>query len=149
MTNATARPSPTISLIVPAYNEEDYLPACLDAIMNNVAGEALEIIVIDNNSTDRTRQIIEGYPGVTYVFEPHKGITRARQCGFQAASGEIIAYVDADTQPPAGWIAQIREQFAARGLWRACRAHTASTIWGGHGTAFPGHGSSRQGRSTS
>lgn len=114
MTNATARPSPTISLIVPAYNEEDYLPACLDAIMSNVAGEALEIIVIDNNSTDRTRQIIEGYPGVTYVFEPHKGITRARQCGFQAASGEIIAYVDADTQPPAGWITQIREQFAAR-----------------------------------
>jgi glycosyltransferase involved in cell wall biosynthesis len=113
MTNALTRPAPTISLIVPAYNEEAYLPACLDAIMRNVGDQAMEIIVIDNNSTDRTRQVIEGYPGITYVFEPRKGITRARQRGFQAASGDIIAYVDADTQPPEGWITQIREHFAA------------------------------------
>lgn len=106
--------SPTISLIIPAYNEEAYLPACLDAIMRNVADQALEILVIDNNSTDRTKEVIESYPGVTYVFEPRKGITRARQCGFQAARGDILAYVDADTHPPAGWIEQIRENFLAR-----------------------------------
>lgn len=105
---------PTISLIIPAYNEEDYLPGCLDAVMRNVAGKALEIIVVDNNSTDRTREVIERYPGVTYVFEPAKGITRARQAGFQAASGDILAYVDADTRPPAGWIEQIWEQFGKR-----------------------------------
>ncbi|MDR6707195.1 MULTISPECIES: glycosyltransferase family 2 protein [unclassified Novosphingobium] len=102
---------PTISLIIPAFNEEDYLPACLDAVMRNVAGKAFEIIVVDNNSTDGTKQVVERYPGVTYVFEAEKGITRARQCGFKAAKGDILAYVDADTLPPAGWVEQIIEQF--------------------------------------
>ena len=104
---------PTISLIIPAYNEEDYLPACLDAVMENLAGKAHEIIVVDNNSTDRTKEIVARYPAVTYVFEPEKGITRARQCGYRAASGEILAYVDADTRPPAGWVEQIWDQFGA------------------------------------
>ena len=113
MTVQTPLRRPTISLIIPAYNEEAYLPACLDAVMHNVAGKAVEVIVVDNNSTDRTRQVIESYPGVTYLFEPRKGITRARQCGFLAASGDILAYVDADTHPPEGWIEQIWEQFGA------------------------------------
>ena len=69
----------TISLVIPAYNEEAYLPACLDAVMRNVADKALEIIVVDNNSSDGTRQVVERYPTVKYVFEPIKGITRARQ----------------------------------------------------------------------
>jgi glycosyltransferase involved in cell wall biosynthesis len=73
-----------------------------------------EIIVVDNNSTDRTKEIVALYPAVTYVFEPEKGITRARQCGYRVASGDILAYVDADTHPPAGWVEQIQEQFGAR-----------------------------------
>lgn len=104
---------PTISLIIPAYNEEAYLPACLDAVMAHIAGKALEIIVVDNCSTDGTRGVIERYPPVTYVFEERKGITRARQRGFDAASGDILAYVDADTRPPAGWIEQIWAEFEA------------------------------------
>lgn len=114
MTDDTPAIRPTISLIIPAYNEESYLPACLDAIMRNVAGQAMEIIVVDNNSTDRTKAVIEGYPAVTYVFEPRKGITRARQAGFMASRGEIVAYVDADTHPPAGWIEQIWAEFGKR-----------------------------------
>jgi glycosyltransferase involved in cell wall biosynthesis len=114
MKSVTQVGRPTISLIIPAYNEENYLPACLDAVMQNVAGKAVEVIVVDNNSTDGTRQVVERYPTVTYVFESRKGITRARQCGFLAASGDILAYVDADTRPPAGWIEQIWEQFDKR-----------------------------------
>ena len=48
MTTATNAGRPTISLIIPAYNEEAYLPACLDAVMANVAGKAIEIIVVDH-----------------------------------------------------------------------------------------------------
>lgn len=114
MTPGSQVSMPTISLIIPAYNEESYLPACLDAIMRNVADKAFEIIVVDNNSTDGTKDVVARYPGVTYVFEPNKGITRARQRGFQASSGEILAYVDADTLPPAGWIEQIIDQFGKR-----------------------------------
>lgn len=108
-----ARPQ-TISLVIPAYNEEAYLPGCLEAVMRDVAGEVAEIIVVDNNSTDATRQVVERFPAVTYAFEPRKGITRARQRGLVAATGDILAFVDADTRPPAGWIAQVRTQFAAR-----------------------------------
>jgi glycosyltransferase involved in cell wall biosynthesis len=94
-------PRPTISLIIPAYNEEDYLPACLDAVMRNLAGKVNEIIVVDNNSTDRTREVVERYPAVTYVFEPEKGITRARQSGYRASTGDIL-------------IEQIWEQFGTQ-----------------------------------
>ena len=111
MTAETAPARPTISLIIPAFNEEAYLGACLDAVMGNIAGKALEVIVVDNNSTDGTRAVAERYPWVTYVFEPEKGITRARQRGFLTAKGDILAYVDADTHPPAGWIEQIWDQF--------------------------------------
>jgi glycosyltransferase involved in cell wall biosynthesis len=114
MTGVTEMRRPTISLIIPAYNEEAYLPACLDAVMRNVAGKAMEIIVVDNNSTDGTKEVVERYPGVTYVFEPEKGITRARQRGFLESKGEILAFVDADTLPPANWIEQIWEQFARK-----------------------------------
>jgi glycosyltransferase involved in cell wall biosynthesis len=112
MTAASQAPRPTISLIIPAYNEESYLPACLDAVMANVGDKAMEVIVIDNNSTDGTRAVVERYPSVRYVFEAEKGITRARQRGFLSATGDILAYVDADTHPPAGWIEQIWEQYA-------------------------------------
>jgi glycosyltransferase involved in cell wall biosynthesis len=101
----------SISLIVPAFNEEAYLGPCLDAIIENVKGKALEIIVVDNNSTDRTAEIAKSYPGITYVFEEKKGITKARQRGYQSSRGDIVAYVDADTRPPAGWIEQIEEHF--------------------------------------
>jgi len=111
VTDTTDARRPKISLIIPAYNEEAYLPACLDAVMANVAGKAMEIIVVDNNSTDGTRAVVERYPGVTCVFEPNKGITRARQRGFIESKGDILCYVDADTRPLPGWIDQIWEQF--------------------------------------
>ncbi len=113
MTAVTEERRPTISLIIAAYNEEAYLPACLDAVMQNVAGKAMEIIVVDNNSTDGTKKVVERYRAVTYLFERQKGITRARQRGFLGATGDILAYVDADTRPPPGWIEQIWEQFGA------------------------------------
>ena len=114
MKHAAPARRPAISLIIPAYNEEEYLPACLEAVMRNVADKAVEIIVVDNGSTDDTKKVVKRYPAVTYVFEPEKGITRARQRGFLASTGDILAYVDADTHPPPGWIEQICDQFGMR-----------------------------------
>ena len=111
MTSVTAPAQLKISVIIPAHNEEAYLPACLAALMENVADQVHEIIVVDNNSTDGTRAVVERFPRVKYVLEPEKGITRARQCGFLHSSGDLLAYVDADTHPPAGWIEQISRQF--------------------------------------
>ena len=79
--------------------------------MLNVADSALEIIVVDNASTDATKEIIQRYQAITYVFEAEKGITRARQRGLLSARGDVLAFVDADTRPSPGWIDKIAGEF--------------------------------------
>ena len=63
-----------ITLIIPAYNEEKYIGACLDSVIENSRGRFIEIIVIDNASTDRTAEIAQQRPGVRIVREHQKGI---------------------------------------------------------------------------
>jgi glycosyltransferase involved in cell wall biosynthesis len=104
-----------ISFVVPAYNEEAYLPACLDSILSQsrtLPHDACEIIVVNNASTDRTREVALRYPGVTVVDEPRKGLTFARQAGFSASTGNLIANVDADSRLTAGWVANVLTTFA-------------------------------------
>jgi len=103
-----------LSFVVPAYNEETYLPACLESILAQTRGmgDAVEIIVVNNASSDRTREVALGYPGVRVVDEPRKGLTHARQAGFCASSGELIANVDSDSRLTPGWVARVLETFA-------------------------------------
>jgi glycosyltransferase involved in cell wall biosynthesis len=104
-----------LSFVVPAYNEEAYLPACLESILAQTGdlGDTVEIIVVNNASTDRTREVALGYAGVRVVDEPHKGLTFARQAGFAASTGELIANVDSDTRLTPGWVKQVLTTFAA------------------------------------
>ena len=103
-----------LSFVVPAYNEEAYLPACLDAILAQTRelGEPVEIIVVNNASTDRTREVALGYAGVRVVDEPRKGLTFARQAGFAASTGELIANVDSDSRLTPGWVSKVLTAFA-------------------------------------
>ena len=105
-----------LSFVVPAYNEEAYLPACLESILTQTSTIEIpaEIIVVNNASTDRTREVALRYPGVTLVDEPRKGLTHARQAGFNAATGDLIANVDADSRLTPGWLAHVLTEFAAR-----------------------------------
>ncbi len=103
----------TLSFVVPAYNEEHYLPDCLRSILNETAGrDEIEIIVVDNASTDRTREVALSFPGVRVVEEPRKGLPHARQAGFLASSGRLIANVDSDSRLPSGWVAHVLAAFA-------------------------------------
>jgi glycosyltransferase involved in cell wall biosynthesis len=104
--------APRISLVIPAYNEEKYIHVCLEHAIKNSKGKFFEIIVIDNASTDRTGEIARGFPGVRVVHEKRKGLTQARQRGFEEATGDLLAYIDADTRLPAGWIETTLEEFA-------------------------------------
>ena len=95
-----------ISVVVPAYNEEKLLGGSLAAIrraMSVFTGEdwACELIVCDNNSTDRTAEIAAA-AGATVVFEPVNQIARARNAGARHATGEWLVFVDADSYPPPG-----------------------------------------------
>jgi len=106
-----------ISFVVPAYNEEALLERSLTAIRHEilrnelVIGQDAEIIVVNNASTDRTREVAEAIEGVVVVDEPRKGLVQARWCGFEASSGELIANVDADTIVTEGWLDRVLDEF--------------------------------------
>jgi len=94
-----------ISVVVPAHNEEAMLPATLEALRHQDVKE-FELIVVDSASTDATGEVAKAYGAlVIRVNEP--GSARARQAGFEAASGQIIASTDADSVPPPDWLGRL------------------------------------------
>jgi len=103
-----------VSFVIPAHNEEVCLPKCLESVLKEVerSGLAAEIVVVNNTSTDRTREVAERFPGVRVVDEPVKGLTHARAAGMRATDGELIANIDADTMPPPGWLTTVEEEFS-------------------------------------
>ena len=101
-----------ISIIIPAYNEERYLGRCLDSIAAQLE-RPYEVFVIDNGSTDKTVKIARSYPFVTLLSEPKKGRVFARNTGFMAATGELLARIDADAILPNDWTQQIAAYYAS------------------------------------
>ncbi len=103
-----------LSFVIPAYNEAANIGKCLESILREMEGkhDDTELIVVDNASTDETREIAGRYPGVTVVREERKGITFARQAGFATSSGDLIANVDADTMLPHGWLEMVFDEFS-------------------------------------
>ncbi len=104
-----------LSVIIPAYNEEAYLGNCLRSasaeLQANAGRGPFEIIVVNNASTDRTAEIAAGFPDTRVILEPRKGLTLARQRGLEEARGEILAYIDADTRMPPGWVQRVLETY--------------------------------------
>jgi glycosyltransferase involved in cell wall biosynthesis len=92
-----------VSIIVPAFNEERLLGSALEsvrraAVVFPVRGWRWELIVCDNNSTDRTAEIAR-LAGAAVVFEPVNQIGRARNTGARAAKGDWLCFIDADSHP--------------------------------------------------
>lgn len=102
-----------ISIIIPAHNEAEYIGDCLASILRETEKQPykVEILVVNNASTDATRQIALQYKGVHVVDEPAKGLTKARQKGLQEAKGEFLAYLDADTRLPEGWFKKVERAY--------------------------------------
>lgn len=106
-----------ISFVVPAYNEQLLLVGSLTAIREEISraglklGEDAEIIVVNNASTDQTREVALSVEGVQVVDEPRKGLVQARWTGFENTTGELIANIDADTVIPSGWLSEVLRQF--------------------------------------
>lgn len=102
-----------ISVIVPAFNEEKLLAGTLRSIRAAMAafihrGWLTELIVCDNNSTDRTAEIART-EGAQVVFEPVNQISRSRNTGAAAATGDWLVFVDADSQPNAELFADLAD----------------------------------------
>jgi glycosyltransferase involved in cell wall biosynthesis len=103
-----------ISIVIPAFNEERLLGESLAQIKSAAGaftqrGWEVELIMCDNNSTDRTAEIARA-AGATVVFEPVNQIARARNSGAAAATGDWLIFVDADSHPSAELFADVAEQ---------------------------------------
>ena len=100
-----------LSIVIPAFNEERVIEDCLESISMSLGGNhdgecTAEIIVVDNNSTDRTADLAR-QAGAMVVFEPINQIGRARNAGAAAATGEWLLFLDADSLLSAELLADI------------------------------------------
>ncbi len=87
---------PRISVIIPCYNNKPYIRECLNSVLSQTFSD-YEVIVVDDGSTDGTGEIIQNYlPRVRYLRQSNQGPAAARNAGIEAASGEYIAFQDAD-----------------------------------------------------
>lgn len=95
-----------ISIVIPVYNEADALSACLRSISRQTI-PPYEVIVVDNNSTDETIAVARRFDFVRVLTESKQGVVHARNTGFNAASGDIIGRLDADTILDPDWTVQV------------------------------------------
>ena len=98
------------SVIISVYNEEKYIKNCLFSILKQDE-KPDEIIVVDNNCTDNTIKIVKKIPGITVIKEKTKGMTPARNAGFNYAKGDILVKCDADSEFPKNLIKEIKLAF--------------------------------------
>ncbi len=102
-----------LSFVIPAYNEELLIGQCLASIERELrrGNYDAEVIVVNNASKDRTKEIASSFPGVRVVDEMEKGLVKARRAGYNASTGDLIANIDADTMLTEGWVDKVLESF--------------------------------------
>ncbi len=103
-----------ISVVVCTYNRAQMLTRALRSLVQQELDSGLyEIIVVDNNSNDGTRHIVNNfrrqYPNIRYIFEPRQGLSYARNRGWQEARGKYVGYVDDDCKIPENWLSVAKE----------------------------------------
>jgi glycosyltransferase involved in cell wall biosynthesis len=111
-------PTPEISVVIPTYNRGTQLRPVLAALLaQETGGVTYEVIVVDNNSPDGTRSVVEEAIAadasglIQYVFEPRQGVSYARNTGVQHSRAPIIGFLDDDGVPTASWVRQIKRAF--------------------------------------
>ncbi len=101
-----------ISVVVPAYNEEENITACLESLNRQTLPRTeYEIIVVDGNSKDRTRELAAPLADLVFI-QTSERVGGARNDGAMRAKGEIVAFTDADSIIPPDWLERIRDDFA-------------------------------------
>ena len=107
--------APEVTVVICTHNRADYLERAIESVVRQAAPEGgYELLVVDNNSTDRTHEVVRGFLAcgpVRYEFEPMLGLCHARNTGWRAAKGRIVAYFDDDAVAYPGWLAAIPKAF--------------------------------------
>ena len=100
---------PNISVIIPTYNRAHILPRALDSVLAQTQ-LPIEIIVVNDGSTDGTKSVLSNYPGLKIIDQQHSGVSAARNIGLEHTNGEWIAFLDSDDE----WLPEkLEQQWAA------------------------------------
>ena len=109
--NAQKKVNVKVSVVVPVRNNQEMIAECIESLLNqDFHKDEFEIIIVDNNSTDNTAEIIKRYP-VKYLFEGKTGRTKARNTAIKHASGDIICFTDSDCVAHKSWIRELAQGF--------------------------------------
>jgi len=105
-----------VSVVIGTYNRSEMLVGALDSILGQDNSTTFEVIVVDNNSNDSTREVVasyikKGHHNLRYIFEPKQGISHARNTGLVNSRAPIIAFTDDDVRVTDGWISGIKREF--------------------------------------
>lgn len=118
--------SNSVSIIVPAYNAQKTIQKCVNSLLNlDFPKEHFEIIIVDNNSTDKTAELVKNYSGVIYINESTQGRSYARNTGAKNAKGNLLAFIDSDVVLDKNWLKHLVENFQRE------------SIGGGQGRVIP------------
>lgn len=115
ITSEVMKKALALSIVIPVYNEESYIEACLDAVASQTVAP-FEVIVVDNNSSDETVALAHKYPFVTLLHEPEQGVLYARQTGMNAAIGDVIGRIDGDTILDSDWVERVVDSFTDKSV---------------------------------
>jgi GT2 family glycosyltransferase len=106
-------PNPILaSVIIPTYNGAARIEACLSALRRESRGRSVEVIVVDDGSTDGIADVLAHLPEVRLIRQPNSGPAKARNHGAESASADIILFTDDDCEPAPGWLDAMLEPFA-------------------------------------
>ena len=113
------RPSidlPAVSVVIPAHNYGHFLSTAIDSVLAQ-SHSALEVVVVDDGSTDDTREVVASYsdPRVRYIWQENAGLSAARNKGIQCARMPFVAFLDADDQWLPEFLGEVMRQFAILG----------------------------------
>jgi len=121
-------PEIDVSVVIPAYDEEDFVRVALDSVASQtLPASQLEVIVVANGCTDRTPEVVCAFaaeaPGlaVRLIEEPQSGVSRAKNTGAEAARGEVVIFLDADSR--------MAPDLAEKILERSRGGERAASIW--------------------
>lgn len=122
----------SVSVIIPTYNGAARISHCLQALQKQAAGRNVEILVVDDGSTDSTAAVVARFPGVRLIRQTNAGPAAARNHGAREARGEIILFTDDDCVPMPDWLEAMLSPFddpqvvGAKGIYRTTQKRLAA-----------------------
>jgi glycosyltransferase involved in cell wall biosynthesis len=104
LADETSPDAPRVSVVIPVKDDADRLARCLDALEAQTLGGQIEILVVDNGSSDHVEEAVAGRPAVRLLHEARPSSYAARNRGVAEATGELLAFTDSDCVPAADWL---------------------------------------------